>query len=470
MRNIIFLFLIFGIINCKSLFANSLSNQNSIPNQAQTQHNETDELIFDDDVMLDMEEKSSQIEGESDRQNQQSGSVLETLLKSFKTTLEFEYSHKTAAPQKNVKNRFSARIEYEYFFADYFFFKIDTKITAHHYHDHIAQAEEKDLVIKTNTREAFLQSSFGGTSIKAGRQIIVWGEADGVAVTDAVSPRDKSEWMFISLDESRISQNMLLIEQFTGIGDFSLFFTPEAEMDKNPISGSEYDLNLFDSSLYQVTEEDSLNDPEYGFRWKKTFGRSDIALMVAKLIDNQPTYKANGSTIDGRIRLTKSGQYYTMTGITANYASGNFLWKGEIAQKDKKTFNTSRLDIVERKVYDTAIGFDYTPVSGYSINLTYINSHINNWNETIATAKEDDGTIALGWSDSYLNEDLDISLTATQTVYYTDRIGNITIDYTLDDFTSLIIDVVILDIKNEDSPLYAFRDQNRISAGLTIQF
>ncbi len=426
----------------------------------------------DDEMEFDMGDEASS-DGFSDPstspRNDQTG-FWQSLIDPAKFTLEYERSYKTAAPEKTVNNRSSARIEYDKFFARYFFIRLDGKLTVYHGNDHIAKADDSKSKSKTSLREAYLQTSFSDTSIKIGKQIIVWGEADGTAVTDVVSPRDGSELFFISLDESRIGQNMILVEQFTGIGDFSLFYTPESETDKAPETGSEYDLALFNSAVYDVDERDSLHDSEYGFRWKKTFGKSDLAFMAANLIDNQARYKLTGVTADGRLGIEKSGQCYTMTGFAFNYASGNFIWKGEAAQKDKKAFNTAQLGIVERKTVDSALGFEYMLAGGYTIGVTYINTYISQWDDSIASAKQNDGTLTLTWSDSYLNEDLDISVTLTRTTHYKDQLGSITVDYTFDDLTSMKIEAFGVDISDKESPYYAYRDQNRLSASIMLRF
>ena len=155
------------------------------------------ELSFDNEGEIELEMASDAAEQEK------SSSLFQELSAASRFTLKHEASYNTVKPEKTINNRSSFRWEFSKFFGNYFFFQFDTKLNAFWGNDHRGEAEDKDPLLETSTKEAFLQFSAGDTSVKAGIQILIWGESDGGAVTDVISPRDYSELFFISLEESR---------------------------------------------------------------------------------------------------------------------------------------------------------------------------------------------------------------------------------------------------------------------------
>ena len=65
-----------------------------------------------------------------------------------------------------------------------------------------------------NLREAFMEYHGDYWGLRAGRQLVIWGNADGVRITDLVSPMDLSEFMAQDYDDIRQSVNALRLFLF----------------------------------------------------------------------------------------------------------------------------------------------------------------------------------------------------------------------------------------------------------------
>ena len=78
-------------------------------------------------------------------------------------------------------------------------------------------------------REAFFQYSTENWDIKAGRQIITWGVADGLRVTDLVSPMDYTEFLAQDYDDIRVPVNGIRAKYFNTLFDLELVFLPVPE-------------------------------------------------------------------------------------------------------------------------------------------------------------------------------------------------------------------------------------------------
>ncbi|NJO89587.1 MAG: hypothetical protein HC831_12030, partial [Chloroflexia bacterium] len=60
---------------------------------------------------------------------------------------------------------------------------------------------------KLELREAYLNFATKSWNVKAGRQIVVWGQADGLPVTDVISPLDLTEFLAQDYDDIRMPVN-----------------------------------------------------------------------------------------------------------------------------------------------------------------------------------------------------------------------------------------------------------------------
>ena len=427
---------------------------------------ETDELDETDLIFKEKPSSELSLEDESD-----TFSCLSFFLEPMRFTLKHEVCYKTEDPDGIKSNRSSFRLEYSKFFLNNFYLQFDSKITAFWSNDHRAEAEDKKVLFEHSYKEAFLQISIANTSIKGGVQTLIWGESDGGAITDVISPRNYSEPFFISLEESRIGQPMLTIDQFSPIGDWSLFFIPDPDFNEYPEKGTAYYFDPLDGLAEYQDETSDEEVFEYGLRWKKTFGKSDISVMAASLIDNDYAYRMDGITGTGKNILIKIKQRYTLAGITFNYAKGNFLFKGEIGKKSPKAFNNASSQIVKKDVVDTALGMEYSPGGGsYTLSLEAVNNHVVDWNDEIQSVPEDSNSLVIGWSKTFFNEDLSVNWMTSYSEPFTSYLHALTTSYNWNDNITLYFDAYYPDIKDERSGYWIYRDQKQVVFKIQYQF
>ena len=412
-----------------------------------------EELDSLEDLNVEIEDVEEEFESEEEFSDDESfdadeaeeSSFLSQLMLPARFTIKSERSYQLKDENELKNNRASFRLEYSKYFGTYFFIQLDTKLNAFLADDHRAKAENSEGVYETNTKEAFLQMSFGNTSIKLGMQNMIWGEADGGAITDVISPRDYSELFFISLEESRIGQMMVVLDQYTEIGDWSLFYIPDPKFNAYPKEGTAYYVGIPEIS----TDE---KETEYGVRWKKTFGKSDIAFMMASLIENSVVNR------------------YSMVGTTFNYARGNFLYKGEIAHKTSKSFYNAYYQIIKKDVLDAALGAEYSPGGTYTLGLEAVNSHIADWEEGLQSVKEDTSSTTLTWSKTYLNEDLSLNWMSSFGNSMKMIMHSLRTSYKWNDNLTFELNAFYPDIRDEASEYWVYRDQKQIALKFQVQF
>jgi len=81
-------------------------------------------------------------------------------------------------------------------------------------------------------REAYVDAETNGYSIRAGKQQVVWGTADGMKLLDAINPTDYSEMAQNQMEDSRIPVWMVNVETDLPTGGNMQFILSEAKSSK----------------------------------------------------------------------------------------------------------------------------------------------------------------------------------------------------------------------------------------------
>jgi hypothetical protein len=388
------------------------------------------------------------------------GSKLAAWLDPMRISLKHETSYKFASPKRVVNNRSSVRLEYSKPLTSNLYLRLDTKLNVHWSNDHRAKAKDEDPFRELVTREAYLQSSFGNTSFRLGYQILPWGVSEGGAITDEVSPRNSAEFFFISLEESRVGQPMLTMDHFSDSGQWTAFFVPRPGYNKYPDRGSEYDIpGAFDANAPN-DDWDNAGTHEFGARWKRTFGKSDISLMAARLIDN-----------DYLVRQ----QRFRMYGLTANIAIDNLLLRAEVALKQPRAFfarsTGSSPTIVESDQFDSSFGFDYSPggrALTYSAEVVW--SRLLDWRGDIVGRERDEYQLVGSVSNRFFNENLILSWLTIYSKPYTSFQHKFLSSYLIDDNSTVYFELFYPDERDKRSGNWPYRDQKQFVVRYQYQF
>ncbi len=386
---------------------------------------------------------------------------LAAWLESLRVSLKHEVSYKFASPERVVNNRSSVRLEYSKALTGNLYVRLDSKLNLHWGNDHRARAKDEDPFRELVTREAYLQSSFGNTSFRVGYQILPWGVSEGGAITDEVSPRNNAEFFFVSLEESRVGQPMLTMDHFGDSGQWTAFFVPRPGYNKYPDRDSEYDIpGAFDRNAPD-DDWDNAGTYEFGARWKRSFGKSDISLMAARLIDN-----------DYLVRQ----QRFRMYGLTANIGIDNLLLRAEVALKQPRAFlarsaDSNGLTIVESDQFDSSFGFDYSPggrALTYSAEIVW--SRLLDWNGNIVTRERNEYSLIGVVSNRFFNDDLTLSWLTIHTRPYTSIRHRFLSSYLIDDNSTVYFEFFYPDERDERSGTWPYRDQKQFVVRYQYQF
>jgi|GEM_PF-188990 len=86
-------------------------------------------------------------------------------------------------------------------------------------------------------REFYIDSILGGWEVRAGKQQVVWGTADGVKFLDIINPTDYREWGQNTMEDSRIPLWLVKAEKAfgsDGMSTLQLIWVPDLETNQIP--------------------------------------------------------------------------------------------------------------------------------------------------------------------------------------------------------------------------------------------
>lgn len=387
----------------------------------------------------------------------------------LRTTFGHEISLRTRELDDLINNRSWMRLEYSRFFHERFFLRLDSKLNAFWNSDHRARAVSRSLEHESNTPEAFLQySAVGGrSSLKVGVQRLIWGESEGGAITDEVSPRNFAELFLIPLEEARVGQAMVTYDHFNPSGEWTAFWVPRPKFNRYPGPGTAYYVELPGIEIEPSTPEPR---NEFGGRWKRTFGRSDVSLMAATLVDNDYALRSRRQNANGGHVLAREAVRFNMAGVAFNYARGSYLLKGELGFKSSKRFNDAAFNLLDRKVIDASLGLTRSLKNSNSIGLELVNGHALRWGEELLGTPRNSTSLIANANLFFLDELLNVNWLIVHSRPYANYQSSVRSSYRWSDNLSLGLDLHLIVASDTRSLLAASRDLDQLSFRFEYKF
>lgn len=343
----------------------------------------------------------------------------------FKYTLEHNH---TQTEEGALLQRSSARLEYEYALAEGWYTHLDGKLS--HFWSNDRQAQQRNKAYTNfKAQQAWLQYSKGICSHKLGKQQLIWGEVEGTFAVDIVTPFDYTEQLLTDFSNIRLSQNMLQSECYFDRIQTQLFYLPKARTDRfsHEPSGVAFSTGA-----------------EWGGRIKYNWAGGDISLMYARLYNNTPIAILRNNPSQLNVLQPSTPQLevdnFNFIGLSSSIARGRLLMKFDAAYKQQQLVSLST-DTTDR--LDFATGFEYTTSNNHNINAgIWLVRELDN------TSFDETTTFTMGWSKTYLNDDLSMSLLA----YTSDepKLSSLTIQaqYKWNDFWTIGSAIGIADTNN----------------------
>lgn len=233
-------------------------------------------------------------------------------------------------------------------------------------------------------REAFLSYAKGGFDLRLGRQIVVWGVADALPITDCVSPFDYTEFLAQDYDDIRIPVNALRLKYtwksmtfeaiYIPVSDFYILSTDENNPWSLRLPSSILPLKI---NLDSGKPEKRLCNAEYGGKVSVNLRGIDFSVSALRTWNKMPALAPRFST-DGK-SLNLDGHYHRMTmlGADCSIPFGQLVLRSEGAcYLGEAQGGALGHDIVQRNSLNTLIGLDWFPGNDWNVSVQYHHKYI----------------------------------------------------------------------------------------------
>jgi hypothetical protein len=229
---------------------------------------------------------------------------------------------------------------------------------------------EKNWAIKEATgvrlRELWLEWVTGAFDLRIGRQIIIWGQADGVQITDVICPPDYSEFLTRTLEDIRtpveavrfrlLGQNLTFEVIIIPIFQPATLAGPDNPWYLGPVAPGPNNINK---------PARKISNTEIALKLSGKFPGFDLAASIFRTRDDLPQIwylRPDGGTELEYPRLT-------VFGLDASLPKGDLVFRAEAAYlMDKKRPSIDYTRSLRADSLKWLVGLDWIPGSDWQIS------------------------------------------------------------------------------------------------------
>lgn len=213
-------------------------------------------------------------------------------------------------------------------------------------------------------REAYAYYSDEHWDLRAGRQIIAWGVADGLRLTDIISPMDYTEFLAQDYDDIRIPVGGLRLRYSREKLSFEAVAIPVSSFFELPTDAE----NPWSVGPLPIGDEPShrLCNMEYGGRLSFFLSGIDFSLSALHTWNKMPV-------VCGGI-----GQYrrMTMLGADCSLPLGRFVVRGEVAEYLDEAQSSASMDVPRAASTNALLGIDWYAGNDWSLSAQYAHKYV----------------------------------------------------------------------------------------------
>lgn len=313
----------------------------------------------------------------------------------------------------------------------------------------------KNNVIVSNTgielKEAYMDYTAEKWDLRVGRQIIVWGKADGLAITDIVSPWDYTEFLAQDFDDIRLPVDALRFRLLSDKANLEFLWLPVFRPAVLPYPGTPWSLRYEIPENVVVLSDDSI-EPNLSPRNSEVGGKLsfylpgiDFAISSFYTWDDYPTLHRTVSPVGDTLLIHYHPEHHRLTFIGAEFSKPwrDFVLRGEAAYYKNRYFEPDNLlseTMFKRDVLNWMIGLDWTPGNDWFLTVQFVDNFVLDYNDEI----EDDEHMmmtTLHISKKLLRQILELSSMGYYGINEEDGFIRTNMDYSLTDEIHLLIGI-----------------------------
>jgi len=253
-------------------------------------------------------------------------------------------------------------------------------------------------------REAYLDLYFKNFDIRIGKQQVVWGKADGVFITDVVSPLNLTEFLLPDFDEIRTGVNAVKLDYYIGNNTLEAIWIPQFTPTEIPKTGSIWNIQpefpapaTFDWS--KSTINPTLENSEFFLKYTTLTSAIDFEIMGGYTWDDNPTmhvqkeFGMNPETMQPMLvglNITPEHHRLYLGGASFSTDIKGIIFRGEGAYYNGKYFQTedplATDALIEKDYLHYLVGADFN-IGNVKLSTQFIQQTILDYDENITNSE-----------------------------------------------------------------------------------
>ncbi|MFW5998414.1 MAG: DUF1302 family protein [Halanaerobiaceae bacterium] len=217
--------------------------------------------------------------------------------------------------------------------------------------------------------EAYVDLYFNNFDLRTGKQMMTWGKADGLVVTNFVNPEDLTESPVIEYEDRFKSINSIKLNYFMGNDSLEVVWIPEFE----PVT---IDENLFNNQIRNITGssapvlnysekevETELENSELALKYSSLGTDFDYELVAGYIWDDHPSLYIQQKPLQ-EPEVTLKHERLTVAGGSFSTSRDAWVIRGDGLYTSGKKYNgfdpEYEAGLVAKNNIKWMIGADYT--------------------------------------------------------------------------------------------------------------
>jgi len=193
--------------------------------------------------------------------------------------------------------------------------------------------EFEDWKKESEFRELALDWEGDETSIRAGLQQVVWGQASGfLSSFDVFHPQDRREWVLPAFEFMRRPLWMAQLQQPVGEWTLEALWSPEEKVNRSAEVGTSYYLSAppLPTGFSIINAEDDRDRQRFGLRLSTSYDSWDLAFIYLSVPQNKAVFSYEILS-ESQLKRTARYKRYNVTGLSFSRAMNTAVLRGELS-------------------------------------------------------------------------------------------------------------------------------------------
>ena len=336
-------------------------------------------------------------------------------------------------------------------------------------------------------REIYMDLYFDNFDLRIGQQQVVWGKADGVFITDIVSPLNLTEFLLPDFDEIRTGVIAAKLDYYIGNGTIEAIYIPQFTPTIRPASSSIWYIQpdfpvepTFDWSNSKIAP--SLENSEFFLKYSQMTSKVDFEIMGGYTWDDSPTmhvqkvFGKDTTTMPPTpylkdLIITPEHHRLTVAGGSFSSEIKGVILRGEAAYYNGKYFQTEDVNavdaVIQKDYLNYVVGLDFN-IGSVKLSAQFIQKYILDYDDLIMDDEINNMATALIHYDM-LRETLHLELFSYIGLTNGDALIRPKISYDFDDSFNILIGANIF-VGDEEGQFGQYKDNSMIYTKIKYNF